>query len=94
MTEAPSSKSTGSQKLVIRNIGLLLSGDLAHPILDGDTIVSADGRIVAVGKQKDVDTENATTVIDARGTTLTPGLIDSHVHPVAGIRNHTCAVIR
>jgi len=84
MTEIASSKSTGSQKLVIRNIGLLLSGDLAHPILDGDTIVSADGRIVAVGKQKDVDTENATTVIDARGTTLSPGLIDSHVHPVAG----------
>jgi len=84
MTEAPSSKSAGSHKLVIRNIGLLLSGDLEHPILDADTIVAADGRIVAVGKQKDVDTANATTVIDARGTTLTPGLIDSHVHPVAG----------
>ena len=84
MTEIASSKSTGSQKLVIRNIGLLLSGDLAQPILDADTVVAADGRIVAVGKQKDVDTDHATTVIDARGITLTPGLIDSHVHPVAG----------
>jgi len=84
MTEIASSKSTGSQKLVIHNIGLLLSGDLAQPILDADTVVAADGRIVAVGKQKDVDTDHATTVIDARGITLTPGLIDSHVHPVAG----------
>ena len=35
-------------------------------------------------KQKDIDTENATLVIDAKGTTMVPGLIDSHVHPVAG----------
>jgi enamidase len=84
MKEIASSKSTGSQKLVIRNIGLLLSGDLDRPILEADTVVAVDGRIVAIGKQKDIDMENATTVIDACGTTLTPGLIDSHVHPVAG----------
>jgi enamidase len=77
-------KSTNSTKLVIRNIGLLLSGDLDQPILDGDTVVAVDGRIVSVGREKDVDTAHATTIIDARGTALTPGLIDSHVHPVAG----------
>ena len=27
-------------KLVIRNIGLLLSGDLARPVLDADTVVA------------------------------------------------------
>lgn len=71
-------------KLVIRNIGLLLSGMLERPILDADTIVAVDGKISAVGKQKDVDTDRATTIIDAHGTTVAPGLIDSHVHPVAG----------
>jgi enamidase len=71
-------------RLVIRNIGLLLSGDLQKPILDADTVVAVDGKITAVGKGKDVDTEGATLVIDAKGTTLAPGLIDSHVHPVAG----------
>jgi enamidase len=71
-------------KLVIRNIGLCLSGDLSHPVLDADTVVAVDGRISAIGKEKDVDSEGATTVIDANGTTLVPGLIDSHVHPVAG----------
>ena len=84
MTEATSSKSATAQKLVIRNIGLLLSGDLGQPVLDADTVVAVDGRIVAAGRQKDIDTENATTIIDAHGTTLAPGLIDSHVHPVAG----------
>jgi enamidase len=71
-------------RLLIRNIGLLLSGDLQNPILDANTVLAVDGEIAAVGKQKDIDAEGATVVIDAKGTTLAPGLIDSHVHPVAG----------
>lgn len=31
-----------------------------------------------------MDTSAATTTIDAKGTALAPGLIDSHVHPVCG----------
>jgi enamidase len=77
-----STASTG--KLVIRNVGLMLSGDIGRPILDADTVVAVDGLITAVGKEKDCDTAEADTVIDARGTCLAPGLIDSHVHPVFG----------
>ena len=77
-------QAAGPTKLVIRNIGLLLSGALEKPILDADTIVAENGRITAIGRAKDVDTEGATTIIDAMGTTVAPGLIDSHVHPVAG----------
>jgi enamidase len=84
MAHDESQKPSGPTKLVIRNIGLLLSGDLEKPILDADTVVAVDGRIAAIGKAKDVDTEGATTIVDAHGTTLAPGLIDSHVHPVAG----------
>jgi enamidase len=71
-------------KLVIRNVGLMLSGDLGQPILSADTVVAVDGVITAVGREKDLDTARADTVIDARGTCLAPGLIDSHVHPVFG----------
>ena len=71
-------------KLVVRNIGLLLSGDIDKPILDADTVVAVDGVITAVGKLKNVDTSRPDTLIDARGVTLCPGLIDSHVHPVFG----------
>src|SRR5246127_4694248 len=77
-------KPNRGKKLVIRNIGLLLSGDLQKPILDADTVVVNDGVIHAIGKEKEMDTEGATNVIDANGTALAPGLIDSHVHPVAG----------
>ena len=80
----PQASPPNSGKLVIRNIGLLLSGDLARPILDADTLVAEDGVITAVGRAKDVDTEGAAVVVDARGCTVAPGLIDSHVHPVFG----------
>jgi len=73
-----------SGKLVLKNIGLLLSGDLDKPILDADTIVVQDGRIAAVGAYKDCDVEGADTLVNCQGTTVCPGLIDSHVHPVAG----------
>ena len=73
-----------SEKLVIKNIGLLLSGDLGQPILKADTIVAVDGRIAEVGKAAEVDTAGADKTVDAKGTTVAPGLIDSHVHPVFG----------
>ncbi len=76
--------STPHGKLVIRNIGLLLSGDIAQPIIDADTIVAVDGIIVAVGREKDCDTAQPDLLIDAKSTCVSPGLIDSHVHPVFG----------
>ena len=82
MADAASTGSSG--KVVIRNIGLLLSGDIDQPILDADTIVVRDGVIVAVGKEADLDTDEPDVLIDARQTCVAPGLIDSHVHPVFG----------
>jgi enamidase len=77
-------KSASQTKLVIRNIGLLLSGDLDRPILDADTVVAVGDRIAVVGREKEVDISGATTTVDAKGVALAPGLIDSHVHPVCG----------
>ena len=71
-------------KLVIRNIGMILSGRMEEPVLDGDCLVATDGRITAWGAEADLDCEGATTLVDANGVTLAPGLIDSHVHPVVG----------
>jgi len=82
MADAASTGTSG--KVVIRNIGLLLSGDIDKPILDADTIVVTGGVIVAVGKESDLDTDQPDVLIDARKTCVAPGLIDSHVHPVFG----------
>ena len=82
MADAVAGEQSG--KVVIRNVGLMLSGDIDRPILDADTCGRVDGLIVAVGREKDCDIAEAKTTIDARGTCLCPGLIDSHVHPVFG----------
>ena len=75
---------SGRDKLVVKNIGMVLSGALERPLIEADTVVAVDGRISQFGREKDCDTDDATTTIDASGVTLAPGLIDSHVHPVAG----------
>ena len=82
MADAASNGKSG--KVVIRNIGLLLSGDIDKPVLAADTIVVHDGFISAVGREADLDTDQADLVVDARQTCVAPGLIDSHVHPVFG----------
>ena len=68
-TAAPEAK---SGKVVIKNIGLMLSGDIDKPILDADTIVVVDGIITAVGKEKDCDTAYANAVVDVRQTCVCP----------------------
>lgn len=72
------------EKLVIKNIGRILSGKLEEPLIDGNCIVAIDGRISGIGYAKDMDTDQATTTVDANDTWVSPGLIDSHVHPVIG----------
>jgi enamidase len=70
-----------AMQTLIRNIGQIVSGDVRAPLVDGDSIAIDGGRIAAIGRGLDVD---ADTVIDARGSTAMPGLIDSHCHPVFG----------
>lgn len=84
MAHDPAPAQDGPTKLVIRNVGLMLSGRMEEPILDADCLIAENGKITGWGRQKDLDTAGATTEIDAGGTTLCPGLIDSHVHPVVG----------
>jgi enamidase len=68
-------------RTLITGLGEIVSGDIGAPRTDGDSILVADGVIEAVGRGLDAD---ADVVIDARGTTAIPGLIDSHAHPVLG----------
>jgi enamidase len=69
-------------RTLITGIGQIVSGDLAAPLIDGDSIAIFDGRIEAVGRE--LGEGGVDTVIDAHGSTVIPGLIDSHAHPVFG----------
>lgn len=66
------------------NIGALVSGKLEESLLKADTIIIKGDKIAAIG-QKDILKDFAVEkVIDVMGMTVTPGLIDSHCHPVLG----------
>jgi enamidase len=69
-------------RTLIRNIGIVATGDVDAPLADADSILLVDGRIEAIGRA--LDSDRAEQVIDANGSTAIPGLIDSHAHPVFG----------
>ena len=74
--------------IVIKNIGEILTGDIAKPVAEGNTIVVVDGKISAVGGEAVASGVQADKVIDAAGATVAPGLFDTHVHVSVGDYGH------
>ncbi len=70
--------------MLIVNVGLMLAGALEQPILDADRIRVRHGKIDQIGRGAELQPEPPMVVVDAQGSTLAPGLIDSHIHPVFG----------
>jgi enamidase len=71
-------------KVLLKNIGTLVSGNIDEPILQADAIWIDEGMIKKVGSLQDMDENDAQMVLDCDGTTVTPGLIDSHCHTLLG----------
>jgi len=71
-------------KTLLKNIGTILSGDIADPVLEGDSILVDGPNIAAIGRQGDLSTTDIKRVIDFNGATVAPGLIDSHCHVCVG----------
>jgi len=65
--------------LLIRNLGCVVTGELAAPLSPAASIYCEDGVIRSLGEERDAD-----VVVDARGLTAIPGLVDGHVHPTFG----------
>jgi imidazolonepropionase-like amidohydrolase len=68
-------KAPASPPFAIRNATLLTA---AGPVVANGTILVRDGKIVAVGAA--VDVPAGTTVLDAGGKYVTPGIVDDHSH--------------
>ena len=65
--------------LVLVN-GHILTLDPRRPVVDA--LAVADGRIAAVGSRRQVERarDRRARVIDLRGATVIPGLVDAHAH--------------
>src|SRR5213078_1164906 len=59
--------------------GTLIDGT-GRPALTDSAIIMQDGRFIAVGKRGEVSLPQGADVIDAKGKTILPGLIDGHCH--------------
>ena len=68
-------------KILLKNIGCLYSGDINEPVIKADSILIEDGKIIEVGNNL---ASSDAKVVDVKGTTVMPGLLDSHTHPVIG----------
>jgi imidazolonepropionase-like amidohydrolase len=65
---------------VIAIVGASLIDGRGGPVVRDSVVVIRGERIVAVGTQGEVKIPSGAEVIDAKGLTLLPGLIDSHFH--------------
>ena len=70
--------------LAFVNIGAIATGMLQAPTLEAEALLVRDGRIAAIGAAAGIEASEAAVIIDCRGTTVIPGLIDSHCHVVLG----------
>ncbi|MCA9151397.1 MAG: DUF1028 domain-containing protein, partial [Planctomycetales bacterium] len=70
---------------IVLSGGRLIDGRGGAP-LAASTIVIRGRTIVAVGREGDVVIPNDATIIDARGFSVLPGLIDSHFHSKDDVR--------
>lgn len=69
------------EKVLIKNLGTIVSGDIENPILDAEVIYAEDGVIKYIGKAKPELEADANMVVDSKGLDICPGLIDAHAHP-------------
>jgi enamidase len=67
--------------VLVKNIGVLITGDFKNPLRRANSIYLEDGLFRAIGNGI---TQQADVTIDAHGITAMPGLIDSHSHPTFG----------
>ena len=66
------------------NVGVVATGMLGEPRTEAESILVENGRIVAIGAASKSGAARADVVVDCLGTTVVPGLIDSHCHVVLG----------
>src|SRR5947209_11148307 len=77
-TKVEAQRTAASQSLVIAG-GTLINGT-GNPPLENAVIVVEGERIKSVGKRGEVAIPKGNRVIDVKGKTILPGLIDGHCH--------------
>lgn len=83
MTEPTFAEARRATRTLIHGIGELFTGDIAAPRSSATAIAIDGGRIEALDPPESSH-DGFDVVVDAHGAAVLPGLVDGHVHPVAG----------
>ncbi len=67
-------------KVIIENIGKVVSGDWEKGVLKADTVLIENGKFKRIGYRDDIGHDDADVRVDANGMVLMPGYIDPHSH--------------
>ena len=77
--DAPPASQTGTRKLLVRNIGHLVTMDASRRVLRDAWLLAEDGWVRGLGEGR-VPRSPGAEVLDARGGIVTPGLVNTHHH--------------
>lgn len=67
-----------SSTIVFKNVNVIPMN--TETVLEGFNVIIEDGKIVELGKSKEIKIPKDSRIINAKGKYLTPGLADMHVH--------------
>lgn len=77
-------KPTGIKALVGGTVVTMRDAKNQQEVIENGVVIIQDNRIVEVGKAGQVKIPSGATVIDTKGKTIIPGLIDAHAHGSQG----------
>lgn len=73
--------------LAVINIGKFLTGEISAPLKSSvEVLICRDGLIETTGRRSELTglLDSSDQILDVKGSTVAPGLIDSHCHVVIG----------
>lgn len=82
--EQSTNKPSGHKAIVGGKIITMRNANKEQEIIDNGVILIEDNRIVQIGKLNEVTIPKDALVIDAKGKTVLPGLVDTHAHGAQG----------
>ena len=79
-----SDKPGGYKALVGGTVVTMRDADKQKEVFENGVVLIKDNKIAAVGSETDVEIPEGTLMINAKGKTIIPGLIDTHAHGSQG----------
>lgn len=79
-----SDKPSGYKALVGGTVVTMRNANTEREIIENGVVLINENRIVAVGSEQQVSVPDDAMILDARGKTIVPGLIDAHAHGSQG----------